>query len=121
MYIFPSNRLIVLLLCLVWNSLRIRMPEEVVVPKTAAMTYGREFTGVRATGISISSTVELMAGSGLKFVHATSKGRKGVEGDLEKSRNKVSNSCYHLIIFGLIINHWFIIVIKTRICCERKL
>ncbi len=66
------------------------MPDEVIVPKTASMTYGTDMSGVRAAGKTASSTVELMAGSGLKFVHATSKGRKGVEGDLEKSRNMVS-------------------------------
>ena len=35
------------------------------------------------------TTVELMAGSGLKYVHATDKGRNGMAGDLERSRDKV--------------------------------
>ncbi len=68
------------------------MPDEVIVTPAVPMSYGREFTGVRPNGKSVSSTIELMAGSGLKYVHATNKGRKGVEGDLEKSRKQVSYS-----------------------------
>ena len=46
-------------------------------------------SGVRATAKGVSTTVDLMAGMGLKYVHATSKGRKGQMGDLEKSREQV--------------------------------
>ena len=35
------------------------------------------------------TTAELMAGSGMKFVHATKRGQQGIEGDLEKSRKKL--------------------------------
>ena len=44
---------------------------------------------MRATAKGVSTTVDLMAGMGLKYVHATSKGRKGQMGDLEKSREQV--------------------------------
>jgi hypothetical protein len=62
------------------------MPENLEVNPTAGMSYGREMAGVKASTKTARSTVELMAGTGLKYVHATSKGRVGVPGDLEKSR-----------------------------------
>lgn len=62
------------------------MPDNIEPPPPQPMAYGRELSGIRATGKPVTSTVELMAGTGLKYVHATNKGRKGVEGDLEKSR-----------------------------------
>jgi hypothetical protein len=46
-------------------------------------------SGVRAQVKGVQTTVELMAGMGLKYVHATNKGRKGQMGDLEKSREQV--------------------------------
>jgi hypothetical protein len=50
---------------------------------------GREISGVRAAVKGVATTVDLMAGMGLKYVHATNKGRKGQMGDLEKSREQV--------------------------------
>jgi hypothetical protein len=46
-------------------------------------------SGVRAQVKGVSTTVDLLAGMGLKYVHATNKGRKGQMGDLEKSREQV--------------------------------
>lgn len=71
-------------------SLRIRMPDN-LGPTMAppAMGYGREVGAVRAVGKGAATTVDLMAGMGLKYVHATGKGRKGQQGDLEKSRAQV--------------------------------
>ena len=45
---------------------------------------------MRAAVKGVGTTVDLMAGMGLKYVHATNKGRKGQMGDLEKSRDQVS-------------------------------
>jgi hypothetical protein len=54
------------------------------------MGLGKEITGLKAKGgPGPLTTAELMAGSGLKYVHATGKGRQGVDGDLEKSRRQV--------------------------------
>lgn len=39
-----------------------------------------------------------MAGSGLKYVHATDKGRNGMMGDLERSREKVLLPSFILLI-----------------------
>lgn len=36
-----------------------------------------------------STTLEIMRGQGLKYVHAITDGRQGVEGDLEKSKRKI--------------------------------
>lgn len=44
---------------------------------------------MRAAVKGVGTTVDLMAGMGLKYVHATNKGRKGQMGDLEKSREQV--------------------------------
>ncbi|RYH06483.1 hypothetical protein EON65_42810 [archaeon] len=71
------------------DSLRIRMPDDMVAPPPPAMTYGKEISAVKAEKAGPKTTVELMAGSGLKYVHATSKGRQGMEGDLERSRNQL--------------------------------
>lgn len=73
------------------DSLRIRMPPPEFVKqefsKPPSLGYGREMDGVKPkTWKGPQSTVEMMAGSGLKWVHATGKGRQGMEGDLEKSR-----------------------------------
>lgn len=46
-------------------------------------------SGVRPAVKGVSTTVDLMAGMGMKYVHATNKGRKGQMGDLEKSREQV--------------------------------
>lgn len=95
------------------------MPDDMVAPTPAPMSYGREMAGVHAQGKSVTTTVELMAGSGLKYVHATNKGRKGVEGDLEKSRMKVP-----IIIILLFIASsdcgWMIVVVETRFREQRK-
>jgi len=77
------------------DSLRIRMPPAEFVKaefgKPPSLGYGRETDGVKPkTWKGPQSTVEMMAGSGLKWVHATGKGRQGMEGDLEKSRAQVS-------------------------------
>ena len=56
------------------------------------MGYGRELDGIKPqTWKGPQSTVEMMAGSGLKFVHASNKGRQGMDGDLEKSRKQVNS------------------------------
>ncbi len=55
------------------------------------MSYGREFASNK-TKMKLNTsltTVELMAGTGLKYVHAVSKGQQGMEGDLEKSKKQV--------------------------------
>lgn len=59
------------------------------MPSPVPMGYGREMSGIRPKGKGLSSTVELMAGTGLKYVHAIGKGKYGSEGDLERSRNMV--------------------------------
>ena len=59
--------------------------------KPPSLGYGKELDAVKPkTWKGPKTTVEIMAGSGLKFVHATSKGRQGMDGDLEKSRKTVS-------------------------------
>lgn len=69
--------------------MRIRLPESLPNNSSQGMSYGRDLSGIRATTKGPQTTVELMAGSGLKYVHATNKGRNGGEGDLEKSRKLV--------------------------------
>lgn len=49
---------------------------------------------MRAQVKGVSTTIDLMAGMGLKYVHATNKGRKGQMGDLEKSRDQVCGVIY---------------------------
>jgi len=56
---------------------------------------------VRAQVKGVSTTIDLMAGMGLKYVHATNKGRKGQMGDLEKSRDQVSVLCLLCLLFCL--------------------
>lgn len=54
------------------------------------MMHGRELEGVRPLKRQEPiTTVDLMAGSGLKYVHATNRGRNGMVGDLERCRDKV--------------------------------
>ena len=54
------------------------------------MMHGRELEGVRPLRRQEPiTTVDLMAGSGLKYVHATNRGRNGMVGDLERCREKV--------------------------------
>ena len=61
------------------------MPSDWAPESKGVMSYGREVEGVRAvTKAGASTTVELMAGSGLKYVHANRKGK-----DLENSRKQV--------------------------------
>lgn len=36
-----------------------------------------------------STTLEIMRGQGMKYVHAITDGRQGVEGDLEKSKRQI--------------------------------
>jgi hypothetical protein len=72
------------------DSLRIRIPDGMVAPPAPAMTYGTVVAAVKPKAHATSlTTVEQMARSGLKYVHATGKGRQGFEGDLEKSRKKL--------------------------------
>lgn len=59
-----------------------------------------------------------MAGSGLKWVHATNKGRHGVDGDLEKSRKQVR---LRLEVVCLPIDCLRIVVIGERICLPAEL
>ena len=71
------------------DSLRIRLPTpeqlSLVVPKPPSrMGYGKELSAVRPQRSSAAkNTLEIMARSGLKYVHATSKGHQGGEGDYE--------------------------------------
>lgn len=71
------------------DTLRIRMPDNVPVLPTQPVSFGKEMTGIRAQSRPAKSTVELMAGMGLKYVHATGRGRPGVPGDLENSRQQL--------------------------------
>eukprot|EP01039_Chlorochromonas_danica_P007761 gene7761-8572_t len=76
------------------DSLRIRMPADISHPTPLPMSYGKELAGIRAEKSGPRTTVELMVGSGLKYVHATNKGRTGMEGDLERSRNQLLKMGY---------------------------
>jgi len=79
------------------------MPEHLTPPNEPPLAHGRETVGVRPAvkGTTNRTTVELMAGLGLKYVHATNMGQRGMEGDLEKSRNQVRISIEsNLIIFN---------------------
>jgi Ca2+-binding EF-hand superfamily protein len=71
------------------DSLRIRMPDNITPLPTQPVSFGRDMSGIRAQAKPVASTVELMAGIGLKYVHATGRGRPGVPGDLENSRNQL--------------------------------
>lgn len=73
------------------DSLRIRMPLDLAPPTTSKLAGGTSDTqAVRPdVKVAVSSTVDMMAGLGLKFVHATNRGRQGQEGDLERSRKKL--------------------------------
>ncbi len=65
------------------DSLRIRMPDDFNLPKQPAMSYGRAMSAVRpSSGKGPQTTVEIMAGQGLRYVHATDT----KSGDLERSR-----------------------------------
>ncbi len=65
------------------DSLRIRMPDDFNLPKQPAMSYGRAMSAVRpSSGKGPQTTVEIMAGQGLRYVHATDV----KSGDLERSR-----------------------------------
>ena len=58
-------------------------------------TISGALAGVRPkTAGGAKSTIELMAGSGLKYVHATDRGRQGMEGDLEKSKKQLLDLGY---------------------------
>ena len=72
------------------DSLRIRLPDNMQMAAAPSLSYGKQHSAVRATNIKApQNTVEIMAGCGLKYVHATSKGRQGQEGDLERSRRQL--------------------------------
>ncbi|KAJ1437689.1 hypothetical protein B484DRAFT_392642, partial [Ochromonadaceae sp. CCMP2298] len=58
------------------------MPVNLAPLVTPNMGYGREMSAVRANVKGVATTVDVMAGLGLKYVHATNKGRKGTMGDL---------------------------------------
>ena len=71
------------------------MPDPSSFPKLKAppvdMSKGGPAVVRPQTRVAAQSTVEMMMGSGLKYVHASGKARgKGMEGDLEKSRKQVS-------------------------------
>ena len=80
------------------------MPDNLPPASEPVMTHGKEVVGLRPAvkGTSGRSTVELMAGSGLKYVHALNMADRGIEGDLEKSRNQVyenpTSYCPRIII-----------------------
>lgn len=63
---------------------------------------------MRAAVKGPTTTVDLMAGMGLKYVHATSKGRKGQMGDLEKSREQVWCCEYVFMHFYICIFMFYI-------------
>jgi len=52
------------------------------------MGHGRETSAVRATAKGVGTTLDLMAGQGFKYVHATWS-KKAKNEDLEKSRKQV--------------------------------
>ena len=58
--------------------------------KLPAMSYGKEISSTRSqVRMQVrTSTVEIMANSGLKYVHAY-RGEQGMEGDWEKSKKYV--------------------------------
>lgn len=60
-------------------------------PKSAGpkMTFGSTQGFRKKDDARPQTTVDLMLNSGLKYVHATNKGRRGMEGDLEKSRKQL--------------------------------
>ena len=77
------------------------MPDDLPPASEPVMTYGREVVGLRPAvkGTSGRSTVEIMAGSGLRYVHALNMGQRGIEGDLEKSRSQVGS----IVLFPLLL------------------
>jgi hypothetical protein len=87
------------------------MPEgisETIAP-APVMTYGNTSSLKSKTKINGSlTTVELMANSGLKYVHATSRGKQGIEGDLEKSKKQV-DLCYFYEILQILLMVLFLI------------
>ena len=92
------------------------MPDNMTPVAIPSMGYGREMSGVRATVKGVATTVDLMAGMGLKYVHATSKGRKGQMGDLEKSREQVIKKrlrqmfFYVLFFISFFLSSHFVVV-----------
>lgn len=70
------------------DSVRIRIPTNLTPFTAPSMGYGREITGVRATPKGVGTTIDLMAGQGFKYVHATYS-KKAKNEDLEKSRKQV--------------------------------
>ena len=79
------------------------MPEQLTSTNTntynklPAMSYGKEITSTRSqVRMQVrTSTVEIMANSGLKYVHAY-RGEQGMEGDWEKSKKYVRYSIYRV-------------------------
>ena len=62
---------------------RIRMPDNFNVPKHSAMSYGRAMSAVRpSSGKVPQTTVEILAGQGFRYVHATDT----KSNDFERSR-----------------------------------
>mmetsp|Transcript_28821 Transcript_28821/g.48622 ORF Transcript_28821/g.48622 Transcript_28821/m.48622 type:complete len:1741 (+) Transcript_28821:136-5358(+) len=85
------------------DSLRIRLPppdydNRIGKPKaknSLVMSFGGSMTGVRNKADKCPQTsVDLMSGSGLKYVHATAKGMQGRDGDLERSRKQLMQKGY---------------------------
>ena len=80
------------------DMLRIRMPDEPerVIGgsfKAPRMDFSMGKGVVRAKRTAIpQNTVEMMRGSGLKYVHTLSKGRNGMKQDLEKCQEELINS-----------------------------
>ena len=81
------------------DSLRIRLPDADVAAahKKATkggggrMGFGGAVASQRQVQAGAKSTVDLMMSSGLKYVHATKKGRGGMDGDLETCRKELMN------------------------------
>lgn len=65
------------------------MPTNLQAFSAPSMGYGREMSSVRATAKGVGTTVDLMAGQGFKYVHATWS-KKAKNEDLEKCRKQVS-------------------------------
>lgn len=77
------------------DNLRIRMPDEpdrIIggTYKPPRMDFSMGKGVVRGTRSAIpQNTVEMMRGSGLKYVHTLRKGKNGLKADLEKCQDEV--------------------------------
>ncbi|GMI03649.1 hypothetical protein TrVE_jg3561 [Triparma verrucosa] len=82
------------------DNLRIRMPEEpdrviggTYKPPRMDFSMGKGVVRAKKTAIP-QNTVEMMRGSGLKYVHTLRKGKNGNKADLEKCQDELLNGGY---------------------------